>query len=234
MTKKIILTLFLFISFFWGESNWYAGLYDSSEMPNTTTFDGVTALPDTSLNIPWFDAYDPFEKTEVWEGTVLDTQESLDKRKAASDKAASDKAASDKAASDKAASDKAASDKAAEDKRKAACEKDWNCLNEKSFRIDTGKFSPIGKMTDKSWTVLKNTEEKINFLLWTIIQKLMIALWVLSVLIMTVGGGYIIMYHGQDELLSKGKSIFMSGIIALVVALSSYYIVSGLRFILYN
>ena len=214
MTKKIILTLFLFISFFWGESNWYAGLYDSSEMPNTTTFDGVTALPDTSLNIPWFDAYDPFEKTEVWEGTVLDTQESLDKRKAASDKAASDKAA--------------------EDKRKAACEKDWNCLNEKSFRIDTGKFSPIGKMTDKSWTVLKNTEEKINFLLWTIIQKLMIALWVLSVLIMTVGGGYIIMYHGQDELLSKGKSIFMSGIIALVVALSSYYIVSGLRFILYN
>jgi hypothetical protein len=84
------------------------------------------------------------------------------------------------------------------------------------------------------WTKLDNTSKVINHTLWTIIQKLMVALWVLSVLIMTVWAGYIIMYHGQDELLSKGKSIFMSGITALIVALSSYYIVSILRFILYN
>jgi hypothetical protein len=43
-----------------------------------------------------------------------------------------------------------------------------------------------------------------------------------------------IFYHGQDELLSKGKSIFMSGLIALIVALASYYIVSLVRFILYS
>lgn len=79
-----------------------------------------------------------------------------------------------------------------------------------------------------------DTSQVINRTLWTIIQKLMIALWVLAVLIMTVWAGYIIMYHGQDELLSKGKSIFMSGITALVVALSSYYLVSILRYILYN
>lgn len=79
-----------------------------------------------------------------------------------------------------------------------------------------------------------NSSEVLNRTLGTIIQKLMVALWVLSVLIMTVWAWYIILYHGQDELLSKGKSIFMAWITALVVALSSYYLVSILRFILYN
>lgn len=80
----------------------------------------------------------------------------------------------------------------------------------------------------------KKTSEVLNRTLGTVIQKLMVALWVLSVLIMTVWAWYIILYHGQDELLSKGKSIFMAWITALVVALSSYYLVSILRFILYN
>ncbi len=80
----------------------------------------------------------------------------------------------------------------------------------------------------------KSTWEWVNNVFGTVIQKLMVALWALSVLIMTVGGWYIILYHGQDELLSKGKSIFMSGVIALIVALSSYLIVGLLRFILYN
>lgn len=108
-----------------------------------------------------------------------------------------------------------------------------DCLNSPNFEINVNNIIGIGFSTG-DYKNLGNSEQKINFVLWTIIQKLMIALWVLSVLIMTVGWGYIILFHGQDELLSKGKSIFMSGVIALVVALSSYYLVSGLRFILYN
>jgi hypothetical protein len=81
---------------------------------------------------------------------------------------------------------------------------------------------------------LNNSEQAANFLLGTLIEKLMVALGILSVLIMTVWGWYIVMYHGQDELLSKGKSIFNAGVIALVVALSSYMLVGLLRFILYN
>jgi hypothetical protein len=115
---------------------------------------------------------------------------------------------------------------------------EWpNCLDSVDFKINVNDTIWIGFATGSGYLAAKEAEWTsgvVNFVLWTIIQKLMIALWVLSVLIMTVGGWYIIMYHGQDELLSKGKSIFMSGVIALVVALSSYYIVSGLRFILYN
>ena len=141
MTKKIILTLFLFVSLFWGVSNWFA------------------------------------------EWSVCNSTD---------------------------------------------------CLNSSTFEIKVNDTIWIGFSTNEEFNDLSDSKQKINFVLWTIIQKLMIALWVLSVLIMTVGWGYIIMYHWQDELLSKGKSIFMSGVIALVVALSSYYIVSALRFILYN
>jgi len=105
----------------------------------------------------------------------------------------------------------------------------WDCIDKKTFMFDTGSGFWIGP--NFRWS---NTSEWANVLLGTIIQKLMVALGVLSVLIMTVGWGYIILYHGQDELLSKGKSIFMSWIIALVIALSSYMIVGLLRFILYN
>ncbi|MDD3793187.1 MAG: hypothetical protein PHI37_00030 [Candidatus Gracilibacteria bacterium] len=79
-----------------------------------------------------------------------------------------------------------------------------------------------------------NTEERVNWLLGTLIQKMMIALGTLSILMMTVGGGYIVFHNGQDEILSKGKSIFMSGIYAMVVALSSYLLVSIVRYILYT
>lgn len=56
---------------------------------------------------------------------------------------------------------------------------------------------------------------------------------VLSVFIMTIGAGYMIIYHGQDEFLSKGKSIFVSGLIALAVALSAGLIVQLFSALLY-
>lgn len=119
---------------------------------------------------------------------------------------------------------------AAVDKRKADCKASKDCIDQASFTIETWKIFGGISSSKSSW----DTNTGTNILLGTIIQKLMVALGILSVLIMTVGGWYIILYHGQDELLSKGKSIFMSWIIALVIALSSYMIVGLLRFILYN
>lgn len=83
------------------------------------------------------------------------------------------------------------------------------------------------------WPVWWTTKENVNFVLWTIIQNLMIALWSLALLIMTIWAGYILLHHGQDELLSKWKAIFMSWVYAMVVALSSYYLISIVRYILY-
>lgn len=105
----------------------------------------------------------------------------------------------------------------------------WNCIDQPTFQIKVSDISPGGNIFQ--WS---NTEQTANSLLGTIIQKLMVALWSLSLLIMTIGAGYMILYHGQDELLSKWKSIFISGIVALAVALSSYYLVAFIRFILYS
>lgn len=104
-----------------------------------------------------------------------------------------------------------------------------NDISSRGFEIRTGDLFPWAKPADK-WSVTANT----NFYLSKIIQMLMILLGSASLLIMTVWAGYMIMYHGQDELLSKGKSIFTAGIIALVVAGSSYYLVSAMRFLLFQ
>lgn len=92
------------------------------------------------------------------------------------------------------------------------------------FEINVSTFSPGWNKFVWKW---------ISSFFTTLIENLMIGLWVIALLIMTVGAGYMIFYHGQDEYLSKGKSIFMAGIISLIVALSSYWLVSLLRFILY-
>lgn len=101
-------------------------------------------------------------------------------------------------------------------------------LSSRWFMVDTWKF------TLWNWTKWSNAKETINKTLWTLIQKLMIALWTISLFIMTIWAWYMIMYVWQDELLSKWKSIFSAWIISLVVALSSYYLISIVRFILYS
>jgi hypothetical protein len=82
-----------------------------------------------------------------------------------------------------------------------------------------------------SWS---DSRAKIKSLLWIVIQKMMIVLWIISLFIMTVWAWYMITHHWEDELLSKWKTIFKAWIISLVVALSSYYLVSLIRFIIYN
>lgn len=101
-------------------------------------------------------------------------------------------------------------------------------LTSPDFIINVNDISP--------WIVWKwnNTNERINWLLWTFIQKMMIALWSLSILIMTVWAWYIVFHNWQDELLSKWKSIFMAWVYAMIVALSSYLLVSIVRYILYT
>lgn len=107
-------------------------------------------------------------------------------------------------------------------------ENNWD-ISSTGFLINVWNITP-------GWNSLiqKTTGETINYTLGTIIEKLMIGLGSVSILIMTIWAWYIIIYHWQDELLSKWKYIFMSWIIALVVALSSYYMVSLLRYILYS
>lgn len=105
----------------------------------------------------------------------------------------------------------------------------WNNdLTSSWFTISVSDISP---WIDSEWS---DTEERINWLLWTIIQTMMIALWVLSVFIMTIWAWYIILHNWQDELLSKWKSIFMAWVYSMIIALSSYLIIYIVRQILYS
>ena len=108
------------------------------------------------------------------------------------------------------------------------CKKTWNCIDKSSFKINVNHISPWIKVDAWAWST-----ETINIVFGIFIQKMMIALGSLSILIMTIGAGYMVIYSWQDELLSKWKSIFMSWIYAMTIALSSYYIISIIRWILY-
>jgi len=103
-----------------------------------------------------------------------------------------------------------------------------NSFGSSGFTINVNEIAPADRV---EWN---NINEVTNNLLGTIIQSLMVPLWAIALLIMTIWAWYMIFYHWQDELLSKWKSIFNSWLIALVIALGSYYIVSLVRFILYS
>jgi hypothetical protein len=75
--------------------------------------------------------------------------------------------------------------------------------------------------------------ETIDNLLLTILEKLIVVFGVLAIFTMTIGAWYMIIYHGQDEFLSKWKTIFIWGILALAVALSAWVIVKLFAYLLY-
>lgn len=97
------------------------------------------------------------------------------------------------------------------------------------FEISVWAFTP------GSTTLIDedNAGGTINNVLLTILEKLILVFGVCAIFIMTLWAGYMIIYHGQDEFLSKWKSIFTSWLIALVVALSAWFIVRLFTLILY-
>ncbi|MCH2188501.1 hypothetical protein MK079_01575 [Candidatus Gracilibacteria bacterium] len=105
-----------------------------------------------------------------------------------------------------------------------------NDISSAQFEIDVDTIFQTGvKVGDNT-----DVDTASNFVLGTIIQKLMIGLGSIALVIMSIGAGYMILHAGQDELLSKGKSIFISGLVSVAVALCSYYLVSLIRYILFN
>ncbi len=100
---------------------------------------------------------------------------------------------------------------------------------EPSFTIEASRFTP------RAWNATSwDMETVTNNILVDIIDSLIISFWVLSLLVMVIWWGYMIIYSGQEELLSKWKKIFMAGIISLVIALLAWMIVSLVRYLLYN
>jgi len=102
-------------------------------------------------------------------------------------------------------------------------------ISNPGFKINVGGITP----TDTTRISWNSSEELIQNTLWLIIEKLITAFGVLSLLVMTIWAGFMIIYHGQDELLSRWKSIFSYGLISLAVALSAWFLVKPTSLLLY-
>ena len=110
----------------------------------------------------------------------------------------------------------------------ASC--DWpNCITSTNFIVPVKTITPTNSsnIDDAGWLATG------QLLLQKAIDILMVPFWILSLFIMTIGGWYMIMFHGQDELLSKWKSIFTSGLIWLAVALSAWLLINLVIYLLY-
>ncbi len=110
------------------------------------------------------------------------------------------------------------------------CVADNTCFDKPSFEIDVSEWTPGG--TEFLWK--GSGKETLNLFLWTIVRRLMVALWIVSLFIMTIGAWFMITYGGNDNNLTKGKAILKAGLVSLFVALSSYTIITILTFILYH
>lgn len=103
-------------------------------------------------------------------------------------------------------------------------------INSPSFTIDVGTITPWNvDLWDNSSSV-----DAANNILGRIIDMLIVAFGVLSLLFMTIWAWYMIIYHGQDEFLSRWKSIFTAGLISLAIALSAGMIVRFVAYLLYQ
>ncbi len=112
----------------------------------------------------------------------------------------------------------------------------WN-LTDSSFTLDSDIFSPWS--TELKWkapdiTTGNDMADNINYILINIIDLLIISFWVLSLLVMSIGAWYMIIYHWEEEFLSKWKTIFKAWIISLSVALLSWLIVNFVNYLIYN
>jgi hypothetical protein len=81
------------------------------------------------------------------------------------------------------------------------------------------------------WTTL---ESKTNNLLIQIIEILMVSIWVIALFVVSVWAWYMIIYNWNEEFLKKWRNMIYTGFLALFIALSSYYIMNLVRYILYN
>ena len=109
----------------------------------------------------------------------------------------------------------------------------WDNLSKKEFTMDVADFTPFWKkIIEENWE-LKGTTETINTALELAMKNMIVIFWVLALWVMTIGGWFMIFNSWDEWLRTKGKTMFMWGVISLAIALSSGIIVQLVRYILY-
>ena len=114
---------------------------------------------------------------------------------------------------------------------------EW-CINSKDFFINTKTLTPGWKSKLlATWEWEKkldwSTTWTVNRILGNLIQKMITIMWIIALFIMTIGWGYMIFHMWEESLLSRWKTIFMWGLISLVVALWAWILVQLVTYLLY-
>ena len=94
--------------------------------------------------------------------------------------------------------------------------------------IDVNTIAPWG-----SEFIGQTTQETVENVLLTVLEKLIVMFGVVALVFMTLSAWYMIIYNGQDELLTKWKTMFSASLISLVIALLAGLMVRLLIYLLY-
>lgn len=98
------------------------------------------------------------------------------------------------------------------------------------FEINVSDFTPMGRDIVEGDSLKTKSEN----LLLEIIEILMVSIWVISLLVISIGAWYMIFYNWKEDFLTKWRNMIYTGLLALLIALSSFYIINLIRYILYN
>ena len=111
----------------------------------------------------------------------------------------------------------------------------WSVHGSEQDNLASEKFQIHVSDITPGWAQLISTkaERTIENILKRTIERFIIALWTIALLAMTIGAGYMILYTGEDERLTTGKTIFTSWLIAMAAALLSWLMVQLVAYLLY-
>ncbi len=103
-----------------------------------------------------------------------------------------------------------------------------NDISKTSFKLDVCDFTPGG-----CELVSSNAETTIDNVLERLLTRLIIGIGTIALLVMTIGAGMMILYAGEDERLTRWKTIFTGWLIAVALALLSWLMVQLVAFLIY-
>ncbi len=110
-------------------------------------------------------------------------------------------------------------------------EESLNDFTSRWFKIWVWDVLPWTRYTDPANST--SVKERTNIFFADAIQKLIIWLGSIALLIMTIWAWFMIIYHWEDNLLTKWKSIFWAWVISLILTIMSFYIVEFVKYLLW-
>lgn len=107
-----------------------------------------------------------------------------------------------------------------------------NDMTSPTFVIPTNQFNLIGNKDSVTATSAKGGINNVNTLAVQIVRMMMIALSLLCTVLMVAGGIVMATAGGNEDRVSKGKTMLTYSLIGLFVALSSFALISTVGWVL--